>query len=334
VSHRVLRVLAVAFVLGRATLASAADSPSVDDVKAAESDFNHGREAYKAGSYNEAADYFESADTHAPNDRVLELAINARDRAGHLDRAATLSELAITRYPSSDRLRKVAEPLLERAHTELLAVTVDCTDACTLLDGERIVHGDAAAHRVVYLSPGDHTIRAGWSADRTDSKPVTGKAGDTVSIQFTAPPLPKVEEAAPLAGPTNPVTDNGPTVSPKPLPPVVFWSGLGATVALGAITTWSGVDTLNNPGKDKVRAECNPTPKSDCQSLYDEGRNHQTRTNVLIGATSVVGVATAVIGLFFTNWKGHASGDASAETGVSPWVAYDRGPSVGATGRF
>jgi hypothetical protein len=336
VTRRLVEAGAAAVLLSRAATAWAGDAPSVDDIKQAESDFNHGRESYKGGSYSEAAEYFESADSHAPNDRVIELAINARDRAGQLDRAATLAQLAIDRYPNSDRLRKLAGPLIERARTEDLAVTVDCDEACTLLDGERLIHGDAMTHRIVFLPPGDHTLRAGWSEDRSDEKPVTGKAGDAPSLTFAAPPLPKKEEAPAAPVPAaNPLQDQGERPTPKPLPPLVFWSGLGATAVLGGITIWSGVDTLNNPGKDKVRAACAGGQTPACTSVYNQGRDHQTRTNILIGATSVAGAATAVIGVLFTDWaKGGSSESAPESASIVPWIDYAGGPSVGASGRF
>jgi hypothetical protein len=328
---------AIVIALTAAASASAAGEEaalSVEEIKAAEVDFNKGREAYKGGNYVEAAEYFESADGHAPNDRVLELAINAREKAGNSDRAATLAQLGLDTYPTSDRLRKVAAPLVDKARTELLQVTIQCDQACNLLDGARLVHGPAATRRVVFLTPGDHTIRAAWSDDRAASKNVTGKAGESTTLEFVAPPIPKKPEvaAAATAAP-GPVQDHGVEEKPHGMSPTVFFIGAGATVVLGGLTVWSGIDTVNNPGADKVREECSKG-LPDCQTLYDQGRAHQLRTNLLIGATSVVGVATAIVGAFFTNWSGESSESTAATASVSPWVSYQNGPAVGAVGRF
>lgn len=330
---------AIVIALTAAASASAAGegssaSLSVEEIKAAEVDFNKGREAYKVGNYVEAAEYFESADGHAPNDRVLELAINAREKAGNTDRAATLAQLGLDTYPSSDRLRKVAAPLVDKAKTDLLQVTVQCDQACSLLDGTRLVHGPAATRRTVFLTPGDHTIRAGWSDDRADAKNVSGKAGESVSVEFVAPPMPKKPDTAAAVSPAQgPTQDRGVVEKPHGMRPIVFLIGAGATVALGGVTVWSGIDTVNNPGADAVRASCSKG-QSDCQTLYDKGRSSQLRTNILIGATSVVGLATAVVGAFFTNWSGEPSESAEATASVSPWVSYQDGPAVGAVGRF
>ncbi|RYE89234.1 MAG: hypothetical protein EOO75_12170 [Myxococcales bacterium] len=69
------------------------------------------------------------------------------------------------------------------------------------------------------------------------------------------------------------------------------------TVLLGGITLWSGLDTL----KAKKDFDDKPSPT---QADKDDGVAKQTRTNILIGATAVAGVATIGIALFATNWGG------------------------------
>lgn len=334
------RLLSCALSLGLAVCAVAphavaADAPSAEDVKAAEADFSRGRDAYKKGDYVEAAEYFESADAHAPNERVLELAITSRERAGNLDRAATLAQYGLETYPNSEKLRKIGEPLVAKAKVDLLEVTVECDEACSVLDGTRLLHGTPTTKRTVYLTPGDHTIRASWSDDRAAAKPVSGASGNHVDVAFTAPP---VETETPPPGdatPVDPMADSG--VGKKGgLPPVVFWIGVGATAVLGGVTTWSGIDTVNNPGQDAVRNAC--AGLGDGCPEYRDGRSRQTRTNILIGATSAVGIATAIVGIFATNWKGNGPPKDVAKKpegfSVSPWVSYQNGATVGATGRF
>jgi hypothetical protein len=73
---------------------------------------------------------------------------------------------------------------------------------------------------------------------------------------------------------------------------------------------WSGIETENKPGAEAVRNACSvPAGLSDprCNSLYQEGRGWQTRTNVLVAVTSGLAVATGVVGLFFTQWPLSAS---------------------------
>jgi hypothetical protein len=70
--------------------------------------------------------------------------------------------------------------------------------------------------------------------------------------------------------------------------------GAGATVVLGGLTIWSGLDTQ----AAREDYDQNPTPEG-----LDEGRGKQRRTNLLLGVTAAVGVATGVIALWFTEWK-------------------------------
>jgi hypothetical protein len=131
----------------------------------------------------------------------------------------------------------------------------------------------------------------------------------------------------------------------------VFWVGAGLTAVAGGTTIWSGLDTLSNPGKDRVKNECK-TGDTDCPA-YQEGLAHQRRTNVLIGVTAGLGVATAVVGLLATDWSGGAAAPndqpenpdeypvakrskprAEAHARIVPWVVVGNGALVGAEGRF
>ena len=88
--------------------------------------------------------------------------------------------------------------------------------------------------------------------------------------------------------------------------PAVFWIGAGLTAVSGGLLLWSGLDTLS--ANDDY--EDNPT-----RSGFEDGVDKERRTNILIGTTAVLGVATVAVGLFATDWGG------------SSGVALDAGPS-------
>jgi len=190
-------------------------------------------------------------------------------------------------------------------------------------------------------------VSVGWSENRAASKSIDGNRGEAGLLEFAAPALapPPAAVVAPAAAPTGEKpADEGAHKSGK-LPPTVFWIGVGLTGVLGGTTLWSGIDTQNNPGPDRVREACQPLPdgshSSECDSLYNDGLDKQHRTNLLLGVTAGVGVATAVVGAFFTNWGGSKK-SSSEETArakakgfsMQPWVAIGSGASVGALGRF
>jgi hypothetical protein len=127
------------------------------------------------------------------------------------------------------------------------------------------------------------------------------------------------------------------------LPPAVFFIGAGLTVVAGGITIWSGIDTVNNPGADKVKAAC-ANQEPNCNSLYSEGVGKQDRTNALIGVTAGLGVVTVLVGALATDWSGgksratQASAQARGKSlpprvAVAPWASFEGG-GLQASGRF
>ena len=323
------------------------DAPSGDDIRAAAEEFDLGRRSFKAKDYVEAAEHFEAADARAPSPTALELALRSRDRAGQLDRAAILAALAQARHPDEEFTKKLAPGILKRAGEELHTVSARCDSPCELMIDTKLAHGKPATERMVFVTPGKHSIRAGWSGGRTDSEEVEATAGGKSELSFTAPPEPEPDKAAPVAAPEptvepettpdEPVKDEG--AEPKGgLPPVVFFVGAGLTAVVGGVTIWSGIDTQNNPGQDVVREKCAGRGES-CPE-YQEGRDKQLRTNVLIGVTATLGVATAVVGIL-TDWSGGGSEQARREprrraaARIEPWIGVDGSVTLGgARGRF
>jgi len=342
-----------AILLCSASLAGADDASTPEDIKAAAEEFDHGRRAFKAKEYVEAAEHFEAADSHAPSATALELALRSRDRAGQLDRSATLAALAQQRYPDSEFTRKLAPGILKRASEELFELSAKCDTPCELVVDQKLLHGHAATERVFYLIPGTYTIRAGWSGGRTVNEDVEAAKGAKGEVSFREPPLEKPEEASPVPAPSPapvpqddsdpPTVDRGPEKRDG-WSPVVFWIGAGVTAVAGAATIWSGIDTQNNPGPDRVKTECAGQGPS-CE-LYQDGRDRQLRTNVLIGVTAGVGVATILIGAFATDWTGpsdsalapggpHRTQAKAQKVAVEPWLGVGEGVTLGgARGRF
>jgi hypothetical protein len=342
-----ISVLALSLSAGSVALAQDGSSePTPAQVRVAAEAFDKGREAYKAEEYVEAAEQFEKADNNAPSPAAIELAIRSRDKAGELDRAATLASLALKRHPEDQNLLRLAGDLAKRARPTLFELTATCDEPCDLTVNGKLVHGAPDTQRLLYVAPGALTVRAGWSDNRSDSKQVQAQAGGQAEVVFTAPPVPAVqstskepEPAAPPPIAANPQKDEG---APKSSgwSPTVFYVGAGLTAVLGGITVWSGIDTVNNPGADRVKKECGELMQGEDCELYKQGLSKQRRTNVLIGVTAGVGVGTALIGLLATDWSG---GKASSENkaaqrmrprvNVTPYAALDGG-GLQAVGRF
>jgi hypothetical protein len=139
----------------------------------------------------------------------------------------------------------------------------------------------------------------------------------------------------------DPFVDQAPKDEPSSgWSPAVFWVGASLTAVSAAVTTWSGLDTQNNPGADVVRKECAGLGP-DCKE-YKDGLSRQRRTNILLGTTGGL-AAFSIVAAVLTDWSdaddsrqhqgSKRAGRASAWS-VTPWVSVASGAAVGATGRF
>jgi tetratricopeptide (TPR) repeat protein len=93
----------------------------------------------------------------------------------------------------------------------------------------------------------------------------------------------------------------------KGVSPVFTYVGAGLTLALGGVAVWSGLNTLDaNKTYEDWAKDASPSDKNykAGKDLYDDGVKRQIRTDILIGSAATVGVVTAVVAVFFTDWKG------------------------------
>lgn len=268
--------------------AAADGSVSVDDrAKAAEA-YDQGTSAYLAKHYEVAAHWFERAYRVVPTSAALLQAMRAHQKAGNVVRAANIGLELRDEYPEDQRSVRAAKQMIESAAADNVLVQAVCERTCTLeLDGALIRHSS------FFVTPDiEHTLKAAFEAGETSTS-VEASAGETTDVTLLAPASP----------------------APPPVPRWAFFSSLGATVALGAVTIWSGIDanngvdayeaaaqTANSPGINTLGS---PTPAEQAQALLEEGQQKERRTNILIGVTAGMAVTTAVLGVF-TNWKGES----------------------------
>lgn len=344
-----LRISVLALSLGVGPLAFAQDGtsePTPAQVRVAAEAFDKGREAYKAEEFVEAAEQFERADNNAPSPAAIELAIRSRDKAGELDRAATLASLALKRHPEDQNLLRLAGDLAKRARPVLFELTAICDQPCDLTVNGKLVHGAPDTQRLLYIAPGALTVRAGWSDNRSESKQIQAQAGSQGELTFAAPAVPVAAGTATGAsdpGGTEPAAtatpqkDEGARKTSGGWSPTVFFVSAGVTAVLGGVTVWSGIDTINNPGADRVRQECGERMQREDCDLYQEGLSKQRRTNVLIGVTAGAAAITGLIGLVLTDWSAKSETSSAQRlrprVNVAPYAGVDGG-GLQAIGRF
>lgn len=265
----------------------AAPSPAAKAEQAkteAKKEFQAGVAAFKKKQYDAAAEHFERAMELAPHPMALWNAAEAREKAGDIVRAANHYAHYVSMATEKEKDRAEALLRLDKLEKILGVVEIFGPDASDVtIDDQRVV--DLAK---VYVLPGSHKV-SGNVDGKLLTRRVTVKAGSSVKVRL-APEVEKPKE--PVAPPVDQPVDKAPA-SGKP-GPAIFWVGAGVTAVLGGVTLWSGLDTKSK----RSDFDAHPTAR-----LYDEGLAAQHRTNYLVGATAVAGVATAVLGAFVVQWK-------------------------------
>ena len=287
------------------------------DVSAAAAAFSRAQEAEARGDPSRAASLYELADKISPAPAALRNATRARLAAGQLAAAAVNAEELKRRYPADTDSSTLADEVLNEARQKLGRVSAQCSPDCHLVVDGLAASTELKRAHVVYVQPGPHTVIARFESGAGATENVDATAGQPIQLQLlepapAAPPAaaaPPVE-SAPIAPATPPpAQDQG---AAGGLSPVVGLAIGGVAVVLGGVAAWSAIDTQSAADDFKK----NPT-----REAFDDGESKDTRTNILIGAAAVVGVASASVLLFATDWsrvKGLSAGGMSLRLVGSP----------------
>jgi hypothetical protein len=262
----------------------------VEEARAA---YAKGAAAFDAGRFSEAATELARADTLAPNDTALEVALHAVVRTDLATLAMELAERAQS-HAVTPAIAELARRARDRFAEKVGRVRISCPPPCTArLDGDDV---DVGTRR--WVTTGEHTVEMNLDGRaRVERRTVRVASGESIVVEpalVVAPP--DVDARPPAAlGPTR-----SEHAEPEPAPPaargvspVVFWTAAGLTTALAAVTLASALDTRS---KHEAFAGA-PTVANGA-----DGQASQTRTNVLFAATGLAGLATGVMGAFFVRW--------------------------------
>lgn len=275
-----------------------------DARKKAAARFKEAEALFQKHAYAEAAQAFEDTNAIASHPSVILNAINAWTLAGQPARAATLSKALIDDSNIDEKSKEEARGKLVELQSKVGRINIHGKQLSKLkLDGTTVEIGER------YVDPGDHLIEAEING-RPVSRKVTVVAGSSqqVLLDITEPTAPGSTSPSEKAPSSNPSI---PTELPKEkggLSPIVVYVGGALTLGLAGVSIWSGLDTVQ--AKDEFDKKSNRT-----ENDKDAGVAKQNRTNVLIGATAVVGLITTGIGLFATNWGPDKKKDASLQLG-------------------
>jgi len=307
--HALVRpvMIAAAVILLVPALAWAAEP----DLARARDAYDRGVRAHAAGDEGAAAKAFAEADALAPTTASLEAALEAAMRADDVALGAELLERSQARPDRDTALTKTIENARTRFANRAGTVRLDCHGSVKCL---LAIDGRAAdTSKTVYVAAGPHTIVVQQGPVRFEklvevvaNQTTAVSAGDPVVLS-PAPVMPTVEPAITRPPP------------PKGISPVYFWIGAGLTVIAGGFATWSGLSAVSDHD-DFVRRGCAPGasgPKpGDCESLSDSGASATLRTNLLVGATALLAINTAVLGAIFVRWSPAPAGAVGGTLGI------------------
>lgn len=275
-----------------ATSARAQTQSTQESRRAAGEAFDRGTSAMLQSDFRAAAHFFEQAYRLAPAAVALKQAIRAHDRSGNGFRAANLALRLREQYPNDADGQSLANDVIGRYGLQFVEVAASCEE-CAILVNDALVGEHISGTVRFYIQPGATATVTGSFSTGDVRAEASGEAGTSVELDaFVAPPPPPEPEVVPGQNP--PVVGSAAPQDDGGIPRGVFFGVAGATVALGGVLIWSGVDTLNG-----VSAyEANPT-----LAAYNEGHDKERRTNILVGTTAGVGAAAVVIAIF-TDWDG------------------------------
>lgn len=256
--------------------------------------FAEAERAFKAADYERAAKLFEEAHELRPHPASLANAAKARRLMGDLATSANhYQELASeARTPDDVKEAKAAlaslAPMLGR-----LTIVEARADHRVLLDGSAIARTRLGVDHSIYVTPGAHRIESIDAEGRATKRTVRVADGERATIEL---------EDAPESSPTRvelrappPATTTSTDQGPFQVSPLVTLIAAGVVLASAGVTTWSGIDTLDE------RSAWDARPSN---ATLDAGLDKQRRTNILLGVTLSAAAVTSVLALFFTRWHG------------------------------
>lgn len=320
-----------------------------------------GADAFDAGNYQKAADYFERAETlvHSPvhlwyiarSVKELGQLVKARELCMRVVREGTTGASSGV-LAANDGCRDILKELEGRVPT--LTIEVEGLEKGVKYSVER--NGAAVALAVIGIpapvDPGEYTVSGRADGFFAPEQKVTLAEGGTASITLTFQPgSPAVVDAptepAPAeptdAPPTTPAADQPPqadggTKSGPPVASYILWGGGLGAVAFGVVM---GIDSKNKA--DEVSERCGGDPATcrvdagsraagDISSLNDQAGTSQILS--IVG----YGVGGAAIATGFVLWivdmnknKGKASTALYEEPRLRPVLGFGH---VGVAGTF
>lgn len=279
------------------TSAAAAESEVCTTAACGKVQFQKGVEAYQAGDYQVAIGHFRAALAVKRHPSiVLNLGLAEVRSGALLSGISHLAEVEGDSQASAD-MRKSARDERLKAEARTAWIQLDAGEGVSLeVDGRPADSGE----RGTQLDPGKHRLKLTRGRVVLERE-VELSPGETLRVSLDrARELVLVmpgEQAASRADTGTRTDEQG-----KPLSPVWFFTGLGATLVVGGFATWSALDTRS--AHDSYEEDLPTLTQPQIDQRVDEGHSLERRTNWLLAGTAVLGVTTGVLAALLVDWRG------------------------------
>jgi hypothetical protein len=279
--------------------------------------FQEGIAAYGAGQYSRALTYFRTAQAIRPHPSILFNVALAEARVGLVIEALGHLEEVFSDPQTPMDLLSAAREERDRLSAEVATVSVGSDAAELFVDGTQ-PEGKPPLMRV---NPGRHQVRVVLRGKTVVDRAVALKPGEHMNVALA--------EASPEPVAPKPIVPESKPPPVAPAPPgnrglVPWWAvaGGGVTLVLGGAALVSQLEASR--AFDQYKRDLPNLTQAEAQRRRDQGRSMDTRTSWLFGGAVVVGVATAGLAIFWTDWS-------TRKPGVALGVGLD---AVTVHGRF
>lgn len=281
--------------------------------------FQRGVEAYQAGAYAEAIENFRAALAVKRHPSILLNLGLAEIRAGQLMVGIGHLREVETDAEAKPEMRKSARDERLAAEAKTAWVQLDAGDGVELeIDGQPAELGA----RGTQLDPGKHQLKLTRGSVVLE-RPVELSPGETLRVSFDrARELVLVMPAGDGRSRDGGASQDS-VSDTKPLSPIWFYAGLGATVVVGGLATWSALDTQS--AHDAYEQDLPRLTQGQINQRVDDGHALERRTNWLLAGTAFAGIATGILAGFFVDWGGggaRTGPHARVAAGISPDASF------------
>jgi len=266
--------------------------------------FARGTAAFDTGRYAEAAGEFKRALAAVRHPVVAFNLALCHARLGR----PTLAQEQLTRLSQEPDLPEELKPRIAeelngvRAAIAHVRLNTETPEAYRIeLDGLPALSGA----RELELDPGEHRFRVTRDGAVVFDETVSLSAGERLQLRVTAPTRSINVVVVPEPA-TTPSRSGEPARATAPtrrsgLPPAVFYGGAALTAVLGAATIYSGVSVQR--AYDRYERDLPQLSREQAQSRLEDGHGMELRTNLLLAATGVAAVSTALVTWLWVDFK-------------------------------